>query len=86
MTPAPSRLSKDRWWLAAVLTLLSPWIGPHVDQYLPLGYILWHALGESPDAFFWVLAGAVLLVVYLLWIALLTLAAGWLARRRARSQ
>jgi hypothetical protein len=33
-----------------------------------------------------VLAASVLLVVYLFWIALLTVAGRWLAKRRARSQ
>ena len=84
MKPAQSRLSTDRWWLAAILTLLSPWLGPHVDDYLPLGYIVWHAIGAGPDAFFWVLAAGVLLVVYGLWVAILSVAGWWLSRRQSR--
>lgn len=85
MTEAPRiRLSNDRWWLAAILTLLSPWLGPHVDAYLPLGWVLFHATKEQPDAFFWALAGVVLLVVYGVWVAILGAAGWWLARRRSR--
>ena len=83
MTAERPRLSRDRWWLAAVLTLLSPWVGPHVDGYLPLGWVLVHATREQPDAFFWVLAGGVLLVVYGVWVALLSVAGWWLGRRQS---
>ena len=86
MKPNASRASKDRWWLAAILTLLTPWLGPHVDDYLPVGYVVWHALGEGPGAFFWVLAGGVLLVVFFFWVAVLTFALRWLAKRGAQSQ
>jgi len=45
---------------------------------------VWHAIGAGPDAFFWVLAAGVLLVVYLFWIALLAFVGWWLAKRRSR--
>ena len=75
-------MRRDRWWLAAVLTLLSPWLGPHVDGYMPLGWIVVYAFGQHPDAFFWVLAAGVFLLVYGVWVAILSAAGWWLGRRR----
>lgn len=72
-----------RWWLALVATLLTPWIGPHIDGYLPLGMVLLRAAQEAPDAGFWVLAAILLAVDYALWFALLS-GLIWLARRRER--
>ena len=75
-------MKKHRWWLALAAALLTPWIGPHLDGYLPLGWVLLQARSNSPDAGFWAIAGVLLCVAYGAWFGLLSLAA-WLARRRA---
>ena len=77
-----TRFSRARWWIAAILTLLSPWPGPHVDGYLPLGWVLVRAAQDLPDAFFWALASGLLLVVYGLWLAILGAVDWWQRRRR----
>ncbi len=33
-------MQTHRWWLAIVATLPTPWIGPHIDQYVPVGWVL----------------------------------------------
>lgn len=67
-----------RWGLALVATLLTPWIGPHADSYIPLCAVLVRAAGESPEAAFWLLAGGMLAVIYAAWAgALSALAWGW---------
>lgn len=71
-----------RWWLALLATLLTPWVGPHVDGYLPLGLVLLRALRESPDAGFWVLAGILLAVDFALWFAVLSGLIWWSRRRK----
>lgn len=35
---------------------LTPWIGPHADQYVPVGQVLSHADAENADCGFWVIA------------------------------
>lgn len=71
-----------RWWLAVVATLLTPWIGPHIDQYVPAGQVLFRAGAEDADRGFWVIAAVALGVVYLAWLVFLSGLAAWLARRR----
>lgn len=76
-----------RWWLALLAALLTPWIGPHIDRYLPIGWLLLQARAEAPDAGFWVMAGGLLGVVYVTWLVLLSgLAAGLAHRRRDRGR
>jgi hypothetical protein len=71
-----------RWWLALVATLLTPWMGPHIDQYVAAGWVLTRAATEDADGGFWILAAVALSAIYLVWLPLLTGLAGWLARRR----
>lgn len=71
-----------RWWLAFVATLLTPWIGPHIDQYVPLGGLLLRVGAGEADSGFWVIAGMVICVIYLAWFGLLSGLAAWLARHR----
>jgi len=42
-------MQTHRWWLAVVATLLTPWIGPHIDQYVPVGWVLFRARAEDVD-------------------------------------
>jgi arginine exporter protein ArgO len=72
-----------RWWLALLAALLTPWLGPHIDGYLPVGMVLLRATRDAPDAGFWVLAGVLLAVEYALWFALLS-GLIWLSRWRNR--
>ena len=71
-----------RWWLAVVATLLTPWIGPHIDQYVPVGWVLFQADTEDADSGFWVIAAVALGVIYLAWLVLFYGLAAWLARRQ----
>lgn len=71
-----------RWWLAAVASLLTPWPGPHIDRYLPVGWLLLQATDESADAGFWLLAAAVLAIAYAVWLLLLSALAACLSRHR----
>jgi hypothetical protein len=71
-----------RWWLAMVATFLTPWIGPHIDQYLPLGWVLLRSGGEDADRGFWVIAALGMGGIYLAWLVLCSGLAAWLARRR----
>jgi hypothetical protein len=64
-----------RWWLAAVAALLTPWIGPHISDYIPVGWALIRAGGASPDAAFWVIAAVLLTVGYLVCLLVFTLIA-----------
>ena len=74
-------MSFHRWWLALVATLLTPWLGPHSDAYVPIGWVLLRAGSESPDMGFWIVAGILLCVAYGLWLAVLS-GIGWLVHRR----
>lgn len=75
-----------RWWLALVATFLTPWVGPHIDRYVPVGWVLARALDEKPDFGFWILAGVLLAVGYLAWVLVFT-GLGWLrSRSRSRSR
>jgi len=69
-----------RWWIALIAALLTPWVGPHLDRYVPVGWILIRAFAEAPDAGFWVLAGGLLALAYVAWVALLT-GFAWLLHR-----
>jgi hypothetical protein len=40
-------MKAHRWWLALVAALMAPWIGPHADGYLPLGWVLLQARSNS---------------------------------------
>lgn len=71
-----------RWWLALVAALLTPWIGPHIDRYLPVGWVLLQANAEAPDVGFWVIAGVLLCVAYVVWLVLLSVIAALLAHRQ----
>lgn len=71
-----------RWWLATVSTLLTPWIGPHVDQYVPVGWVLFRAGAEEADRGFRVIAAVALGVIYMVWLVLFSGLAAWLARCR----
>jgi len=75
-------MQTHRWWLAIVATLLTPWIGPHIDQYVPVGWVLFRAGAEDADRGFWVIAAVALGVIYLVWLVLFSGLAAWLARRR----
>lgn len=77
-------MSIHRWWLALVATLLTPWIGPHIDRYVPVGWLLLQADAETADAGFWILAGALLALGYGVWFLLLSGIAAWRSRRRRR--
>jgi hypothetical protein len=68
-------MKAHRWWFALVAALLTPWFGPHVDGYLPLGWVLAQARSNSADAGFWVLAALLLCMVYAVWFALFSLGA-----------
>ena len=44
-------MQSHRWWLAIVATLLTPWIGPHIDKYVPVGslpVLAWPDYFDSP--------------------------------------
>ena len=71
-----------RWWLALIAVLLTPWVGPHIDRYLPLGWVLIRATTETPDVGFWIIAGALLVLGYVAWFLLLSGLAAWLSRHR----
>ena len=75
-------MQTHRWWLAIIATLLTPWIGPHIDQYVPVGQVLFRAGTEDADRGFWVIAAAALGVIYLAWLVLFSGLAAWLAHRR----
>jgi hypothetical protein len=72
-----------RWWLALVAALLTPWIGPHLDRYVPVGWVLLRAGEETPDLGFWVIAGVLLCLAYVAWVVLLSFIAAWAAHRRS---
>jgi hypothetical protein len=77
-------MSIHRWWLALIAALLTPWVGPHTDRYLPVGWVLSRAYVEAPDAAFWVIGGVLLALCYVAWVALLSGFAWVLHRRRNR--
>ena len=56
--------------MALAATLLTPWIGPHVDRYVPVGWVLLRASTGNADRGFWVMAAAAVGVLYLVWAAL----------------
>ena len=67
------RLRTHRWWLAAVAALFTPFIGVHITDYVPIGFLLLLAaagsLGsEGPDAGFWLIAGGLFVLSYGLWL------------------
>ena len=78
-----------RWWLALVAALWTPWIGPHIDRFVPLGWVLFRAAAEETDLGFWVTAGVLLSIAYVLWLVLLTGLTAWFVQRgrnRGRSR
>jgi len=77
-------MSIHRWWLALIAALLTPWFGPHIDRYLPVGWVLSRAYVEAPDAGFWVIAGGLFTVCYVAWFVLLSGFIWLLHRRRNR--
>ena len=75
-------MQTHRWWLAIIATLLTPWIGPHIDQYVPVGWVMFQAGTEDADSGFWVIAAAALGVIYLAWLVLFSGLSARLARHR----
>ena len=75
-----------KWWLALVGVLLTPWVGAHMDSYLPVGWVLIQAAAEGPDVGFWIMAGVFLILGYLLWLLLLSVFAFLLSHRRRDRQ
>jgi 4-amino-4-deoxy-L-arabinose transferase-like glycosyltransferase len=72
-------------WLAVFAALLTPLPGPHIDQYVAVGWVLLRAAGEDADAGFWILAGAILVLGYAAWFLLFT-GIAWLWRRRRKRE
>ena len=68
-------LRTHRWWLSAIAALLTPWIGPHISDYIPVGWALIRAGGASPDAAFWIIAGVLLTLGYAAWLLVFTVIA-----------
>lgn len=64
------------WWLAIVATVLTPWIGPHVDRYVPAGWVLLRGGVEDADRGFWIIAVAGAGLVFLAWFTLFRWVAG----------
>lgn len=77
-------MSPHRWWLALIAALLTPWIGPHIDRYVPAGWVLIQASAEAPDPGFWVIGAVLLALYYVAWLVLLS-AFTWLLQRRCNS-
>lgn len=71
-----------RWWLAIVATSLAPWIGPHIDRYVPVGQVLFHAGAENAGHGFQVIAAVALGGIYLAWFVRFSGFAACLARHR----
>jgi hypothetical protein len=74
-------LARHRWWLALPAALLTPWIGPHIDRYLPLGGLLLEARKGGTDLGFWILAAGLLVIAYLVWLLILSAIAAFFSRR-----
>jgi uncharacterized membrane protein len=72
-----------RWWLALVAVLLMPWIGPHIDSYVPIGWVVFRGGGEKADLGFWIVAGVLLCLAYVAWVVLLSVIAAWASHRRS---
>lgn len=75
-------MSIHRWWLALIAALLTPWIGPHIDHYVPVGWLLLQAGAETADAGFWIIASVLLALGYAAWLLLLSGIAAWLSRSK----
>jgi len=76
-------LKRFRGWrllLAAIIGLLLPFPGPHLDRYLPLGAVLLKGIGEAPASFF-LLAGVILIVYIAVVYALIGLVMFFLRKR-----
>lgn len=74
-------MQRYRYCLAIIATLLTPWIGPHIDEYVPLVLLVFRASREGADYGFWVIAAATLGVAFLAWLAFFSGIAAWHARR-----
>ena len=70
-----------RLLLAAIIGLLLPFPGPHVDRYLPLAGVLWKGIGDTPASFY-LLAGVIFSVYTAVAYGLLALVT-FLLRRKA---
>lgn len=77
-------MQTSRWWLAIVATLLTPWIGPHIDQYVPVAQVLFRAGDEIADHGFWIVAAVALGIIYLVWLGLFSGLAALLVRHRRK--
>ena len=78
-------MKRFRGWrllLAAIIGLLLPFPGPHVDRYLPLGAVLLKGIGEAPASFF-LLAGAILSVYIGVAYGVIVLVTFFLRKRRS---
>ncbi len=75
-------LRTHRWWLAIAATLLTPWIGAHLDRYVALGWVRLNAGTADADRGFWVIAAAAFCVKGLVWFGVFTGLAAWLGRRQ----
>lgn len=73
-------MQTHRWWLAVIATLLTPWIGPHLDQYVPVARVLFRAVAENADRGFWAISAVALAVIYLVWLVIFSGFAALLAR------
>lgn len=73
-------MKTHRWWLALIAALLTPWIGPHVDHYLPIGWVLIQVRADAPDLAFWVISGVLFCVAYIVWLGLFSAFAALIAR------
>jgi hypothetical protein len=59
--------------VSAVIALLSPFPGPHIDSWLPMGAVLMNEEARSAPRQFFVLAGVILVVYIGLAFAVLSL-------------
>jgi hypothetical protein len=75
-----------KWWLALIAASLMPWPGPHLDAYLPLGWVLYRATSEATSPGFWMIAGVLSVFAYAVWVLLLGVLLARLMRRGGGAQ
>jgi len=81
-------LRTHRRWLAAIAALFTPFGGPHISDYLPIGFLLILRLAtglgsERPDVGFWLIAGGLFVVSYGGWLLVFSVIV-WMRRPPAR--
>ena len=64
-------MRKHGWWMASIATLATPWMGPHIDRYIPIGRVLFRGGMEGAGSGFWTIAGVTLCLTYGVWLVLL---------------